>query len=124
MFVKRSRKIIEKFAGANIIRIFSGANFFGQETLGVWQFRGNGVLILTTKELYFELWIPKSRECRIPLESIQKIETTKWHLKKSKNRTLLKIIFTNKKGETDSAAWLVRDLQQWIDAIQRQIDNR
>ncbi|NHK32911.1 MAG: hypothetical protein FK730_16305 [Asgard group archaeon] len=119
MFVKRSRKIIENFPNQDIIRVFAGANFFGQESVGVWQFRGNGVLILTSEELYFELWMPKNRSCRIPIQSIVKVETTKWHLKKTKNRILLKVVFINENGETDSAAWLIRDLEQWINAIEK-----
>lgn len=124
MFVKRSRKIIEKFNNQEIKRVFAGANFFGQESIGVWQFRGNGVLILTSEDLYFELWMPKNRICRIPIQSIVKVETAKWHLRKTKNRLLLKVVFINESGETDSAAWLVKDLESWINLIQNLINKK
>ncbi len=29
-------------------------------------------------------------------------------------RSLLKIVFTNEKGDKDSAAWFVKDLNKWI----------
>ncbi|MBN1328310.1 MAG: hypothetical protein JXA54_02440 [Candidatus Heimdallarchaeota archaeon] len=121
MFVKRSEVIIKQFEEKDIIRVFAGANFFGQESSGVWQIRGNGVLLLTPDELYFEMWMPK-RKTSIPIPSIIKVEATKWHIGKTKNRLLLKVIFTNESGQTDSAAWLVRDLDQWINAIQKLIN--
>ncbi|NHJ85704.1 MAG: hypothetical protein FK734_09600 [Asgard group archaeon] len=118
MFIDRSKKILEKFEGSDIIRSFAGANFFGQESRGLWQFRGNGVLILTSKELFFEMWMPK-KVSNIPIKNIVKVEKAKWHLRKSKNRLLLKIIFINEEGQTDSAAWLIRDLDDWINALDR-----
>ena len=116
MFAKRSKSILEKFEGKDIIRALVGANFFGQESLKLRQVRGNGVFVLTSKELYFEMWMPK-RVYRIPIYSIIDIEETKWHLKKTKSRPLLKVIFTNPTGETDSAAWIVKDLDLWISDI-------
>ncbi|MHA1121367.1 MAG: hypothetical protein ACTSPC_00965 [Candidatus Heimdallarchaeota archaeon] len=123
MFANRSKSILKKFGDKDIIRVFVGANFFGQESLKLRQVRGNGVLVLTSKELYFEMWIPK-RVFRIPLYSIIDFEETKWHLRKTKNRPLLKIIFTNQKGETDSAAWIVRDLDLWVNDILSQMKKK
>jgi len=123
MFANRSKSILKKFEDKDIIRVFVGANFFGQESLKLRQVRGNGVLVLTSKELYFEMWIPK-RVFRIPLYSIIDFEETKWHLRKTKNRPLLKIIFTNQKGETDSAAWIVRDLDLWVNDILGQMKKK
>ncbi|NPE06841.1 MAG: hypothetical protein GNW80_01045 [Asgard group archaeon] len=120
MFAKRSTSILEKFEDKDIIRAFVGANFFGQESLKLRQVRGNGVLVLTSKELYFEMWTP-NRVYRIPIHSIIDFEETKWHLRKTKNRPLLKIIFTNPMGETDSAAWIVKDLDLWINDIRNQM---
>ncbi|NPE09015.1 MAG: hypothetical protein GNW80_12095 [Asgard group archaeon] len=123
MFKKRSNEILEKLEGRETIRVSKGANFFGQESLKLRQVRGNGVLVLTPDELYFEMWLPK-RICQIPISSIIDIEITKWHLKKSKNRDLLKVIFTNFSGETDSAAWLVREPELWISDLRNQISRR
>jgi hypothetical protein len=124
MFAKRSKDIISKFNEVDILQIHAGANFFGQESKGLRQIRGNGVLILTEHELYFEMWVPKNRICRILIRDIIQIEITKWHLKKTKSRPLLKVIFTNNLGKKDSGAWLVRDLDNWIETIQRLVDKR
>jgi hypothetical protein len=123
MFAKRSRCILEKFEEKDIIRYSIGANFFGQESLKLKQVRGNGVLVLTPKELYFELWLPK-RVYQIPIDSIIDIEVTKWHLRKTKSRDLLKVIFTNPTGETDSSAWIVRELDLWINDIRNLMKKR
>ena len=123
MFKKRSKNILAKFEGRDIIRRSVGSNFFGQESLKLRQVRGNGVLILTPRELYFEMWWHK-RVYRIPIDSILDIEMNKWHLKKTKSRDLLKIIFTNHRGETDSSAWIVRDLDLWINDIRNQMRKR
>lgn len=120
MFRKRSEKILGKFHEQDIILSSIGANYFGQESLGVKQIRGNGVLILTDYELFFEMLIP-SREIRIPLKDITKIDNPKWHLKKTRNRPLLKVYFINKNRKEDSAAWQVRELENWNDFLNNRI---
>ena len=55
IFKKRTQEIEEMFLGKNVILMSKGANFFGQQSKGAAkQIRGNGVLILTDKELYRE----------------------------------------------------------------------
>jgi len=112
LFRKKSNKIVEKYAHLGIIVKCKGANFFGQESLGVRQVRGNGVLILTNDELIFEYWIPK-RILRISVSKIHGLEQTKWHLKKTKGVNLLKVRFTNEDGNEDSGAWWVTDIEDW-----------
>ena len=113
MFKKRSNQIIEKFAHLGILKKSIGANFFGQESIGYKQVRGNGVLLLTNEELIFEYWIPK--KClRIPISKIYELEITKWHLKKTKGVDLLKVKFINNEDMNDSAAWWLNDLDTWV----------
>jgi len=118
---KRINEIMEKFKDKKILAEFSSANFFGQESKGSKQIRGNGVLVLTNKEFFFEMWHPKTI-LQIPISSIQRVETPKKHLGKTKFRSLLKVIFENDKRETDSAAWLINHLQQWKESIENLID--
>ena len=66
------------------------------------------------------MYAPK-RQFNVPLKSISKIETTKWHLKKTKSRPLLKVIYTNDMREEDSVAWLVRDLENWLKVLNQTI---
>ena len=70
------------------------ANYFGQESLGTWKVRGNGVLLLTKSQLYFEMWKPK-KQISISVNKISHIENSKSHLHRTVFRPLLKVIFTN-----------------------------
>src|SRR5690606_5453294 len=71
--VARQREASARARYPNARQIDRAASFFGQESLGVAQMRGNGTLILTDADLIFEMWVPK-REFRIPLRSIQSLE--------------------------------------------------
>jgi hypothetical protein len=115
VFARRAQTIGERFPQAKTI--VAGANFFGQESRGVAQLRGNGTLVLTDSELYFELLIPR-REFRIPLASIQAIETVSSHLGKTVGRPLLKVVFLNEAGQNDSIAWYVPDVEGLKQAIE------
>ncbi|MFW9922655.1 MAG: hypothetical protein ACFFDW_05110 [Candidatus Thorarchaeota archaeon] len=121
VFKKRSQQILEQFNQTEIIKSSIGVNFFGQESLSVKQIRGNGVLILTEYQLFFEMWAPK-RQVKIPLKMIITIDTPKWHLKKSKSRPLLKVNYYNEMGKIDSCAWLVRDLKDWLEVLQNMME--
>ncbi len=118
LFKKRIKDIFEPFKGVPMVKFAQNVNFFGQESKGLGQVRGNGSLILTDTELYFEMWTPK-RSLRIHRHMIKKVENPppKWHLKKTKNRLLLKVHFTNDQGQDDSAAWIVPELDQWIQLL-------
>jgi hypothetical protein len=118
LFKKRIKEIFDLFQGSPIITSAENVNYFGQESKGLGQVRGNGCLILTDYELYYEMWTPK-RVLRIPRKNIFRVENPppKWHLKKTKNRPLLKVHFINEEGIEDSAAWIVPHLDQWIQYI-------
>lgn len=90
-----------------------GANFFGVESKGMAQVRGNGVLVLTAADLRFRLWAPE-RTLTIELSRIRELTVVRSHLGRSKGMDLLKVSFENDAGESDSVAWLVRDLQAWL----------
>lgn len=92
------------------------ANIFGIQSKGMKQIRGNGILLLTASQLYFRMLLPK-KELLVPLRSITSVETPKSFLGKTKGRKLLKVDFRNDVEGTDSAAWLVPDLEKWVEAI-------
>ena len=54
IFKKRINEILEKFQDENIFITDEMSNFFGQESFGIWKVRGNGVLLLTEKILFFD----------------------------------------------------------------------
>ena len=117
LFQKRIIEILNKFKAKNIILSLKNANFSGQQSHKSTQIRGNGVLILTAEDLYFEMWRPK-KILQIPISSILKIEITKSFLPKSVFRKLLKVVFTNQEGEEDAAAWWVTSLDKWIEELE------
>jgi len=117
LFKKRIEEIIEKFDNRKIILYSTSANYFGQESKGYTQIRGNGVLILLNEKIYFEMWKPR-KILEIPINKILKITSPRSHLKKSKFKPLLKIHFQNNQNKNDSAAWLIRNLDKWVKNIQ------
>ncbi len=100
------------------IRILTSpmANLFGVKSGGMKQIRGNGILLLTSTQLYFRMLIPK-KELLVPLSSITSVETPLSFMGKTKGMKLLKIDFKNDVGGTDSAAWQVPDLEKWVETI-------
>jgi len=122
LFKERTREIKEKFAGKDILLTSRGANFFGQKSKGLGQIRGNGVLLLTNKELCFGMWTPK-KDFKIPIVAIKSIENPKSFLGKSVLRKLLKINFINDGDDLDAAAWYVKDLNNWTSELERLVRN-
>lgn len=117
--VSRANAISKKFPNARLI--VPGVNFYGQESKGKMQMRGNGTLVLTEEELYFEQLVPR-REYRIPLSAVQGVETPSSFLGKTNFRPLLKVVFKNEGGQTDAMGWIVPDVegaQQVIEAARR-----
>lgn len=115
-YAQRNQQTTEQeYPGARHIE--SGALFFGQESRGVGQMRGNGTLILTGDELLFKQWVV-NKEFRIPLKSIQAIETPSSFLGKTQGVQLLKISYLNESGAADAIAWRVRDLEGLIGKIE------
>jgi hypothetical protein len=119
LFKNRIKEIIAKFQENEIIKVSESANYFGLESKGVKQIRGNGVLILTKEKLFFEMWVKPKTIVEIPINSIQKIESVKSHLRKRRFQKLLKVIFTNERRNLDSVAWLVRDLDDWMQFLEK-----
>jgi hypothetical protein len=116
---KRAAEVMAKFEGRKVYGVTSNANFFGQESKGRGQVRGNGVLVLAEGELYFEMWTPK-RSLRIPFAFIQGVEQARSHLgKRRSGPPLLKVLFTNEKGQPDSAAWQLGKFEEWKSSIEK-----
>ena len=93
-------------------RLLETANFFGQESRGVRQMRGLGVLALREDSLYFERLAPRA-EYTIQLARITGLDTPKVYLGKTYFRPLLKVTYLNDLGRNDSMAWAVRDVAVW-----------
>ena len=92
-------------------------NFFGRQSVGYKQWRGNGILALTDKGIHFRMLLPR-KELFIPLDSIKEISHPRSFLGKSKARDLLRVDYVDDAGEEDACAWLVPSLQWWSEAIE------
>ena len=117
-FKKRKREILTKFQDEEILEISLFSNFYGVASRKYKQVRGNGVLILTKEEIFFGMFIPKT-EIKIPLKSIIEVKAPKWFLGKTRFRPVLAIVFINEQGNTDSAAWEVRNINGWLSRIKQ-----
>ena len=93
------------------------ALFFGQESRGATQMRGNGTLVFDTEEVVFRQWVV-DRVFRVPYRAIQAVETPRSFLGKSQGVQLLKIRYRTDDGAEDSMAWRVRDLDGSMRAIE------
>ena len=96
------------------------ANMFGLNSKGVKQIRGNGVLVLTSSLLYFRMLIP-AKKLLISVSSITGVETPESFAGKTKGVKLLKIDFRKADGKTESAAWLVDRLEEWVSELNKLI---
>jgi hypothetical protein len=119
-FKRRINEIHQKYKDKKLLLVDDISNFFGLESSGVWKVRGNGVLLLTEEELFFEMWKPKI-DLVISIKSIIEVLNPKSHMQRSVFRPLLKILFTNDNGVVDSAAWYVRKLDDWNKALNKLI---
>jgi hypothetical protein len=116
--VRRAEEVAQTLGADRALFIEPAANFFGQESLGRSQVRGQGCLAFTAHEVYFLMWLPK-RAFRVPIRAIRNIDTPPSHLGKAKLRSLLKITFAGRRGGVDSMAWLVGDLAGARAALER-----
>jgi hypothetical protein len=58
------------------------------------------------------------REYRIPLSAVQRVENPSSFLGKTNFRPLVKVVFLNDAGQSDSIAWLVPDVEELTRSIQ------
>ena len=93
IFRKRIEEFMQKYSKRGVL-MKGGANFFGIESDGLMQVRGNGILLLTETDLVFRMFEP-TRDFLIPLAQIVKVELAESHLTKTVFKPLLKVYFTN-----------------------------
>jgi len=109
------RQVATSLDPASVLVADYRANFFGIESAGVLQMRGNGALVLTKTALEFFMFVP-ARRITIPLADVTRTEIVRSHLGKTVFRDLLKVRFDRGAGP-DSIAWYVPDPGAWRDRI-------
>lgn len=116
MRVAGLRRIEHDLRGKPAQRIDDMANFFGLQSVGAVQARGNGCLALGEDALLFAQWVPQ-RDVRIPLHDVIEVDQADSHLGKSTFRKLLRVRW-KVDGREETAAWFVRDVDGWTTALQ------
>ena len=115
-------RIQERFPTEQIVLSETTANYFGLESRGSLQIRGNGVLVLTQDELWFSRLV-KREDISIPTNTIQAVRLVDSHLgKRILGRQLIYVQFEGSDG-ADSVAWLVADPNRWQTEIASLIEN-
>ena len=112
---KAAQDIEERLAGERIV-MRDGANYFGQESKGMGQVRGNGNLILTERMILFRMLAP-SRWIEIPIERVQGVDQVSNFLGKGYGGMILVVNYVSDEGEYDSIGWAVRDVDGWMGEI-------
>ncbi len=105
----------EAVGGEKVYQV-EDCNFFGLQSSGYKQWRGNGVLALTEKGIHFRMYIPR-KYLFVPVEAVREVTDPGSFLGKTKARKLLRVDFTDSSGQEDACAWLVPSLQWWMDAL-------
>jgi hypothetical protein len=111
-----AQEVGDRLGADAIVRLDDVVRFFGLSSAGMFQIRGNGCLAATEDQLLFRLWVPR-REVLIGRAGVTAIDTPRSHRGKATLRRLLRVTYTDMKGEQDAAAWEVRDLDAWLDAL-------
>ena len=120
---KLEEEVRSKFSGKTILMIDKFANFAGQESKGLGQVRGNGILVFVKDMIYFQMLTPKI-ELEIPREKITGFSRENSFLGKMKGIPLIKIDFRNKDGRVDSAGWWVKSPDEWEQVMGEMLSRR
>lgn len=112
--------LANRYSSGDIICHDNMANYFGMESYKGKQTRGNGVLVLAQRELYFLRLLPRMELC-IPLKRIKRIVTPSSFLGKSVLKPLLKVEYQDEDGALNSVAWYVKDLTTFKKSLKLQM---
>ena len=123
LFLKKTQDEAEanfkrKFHDKDVQFLDKNALYVARESDGYSHFRGMGYLVLTDEVLYFERQLDK-KTIEIPVKSILKVERTRRLGAQSPGKLMLKIRFETQSGKEDAIAWKVKDLEQWIEIINK-----
>lgn len=111
-----AQAIEREFAGVDLVRTAPMANYFGLESKGGKQIRGNGALVLTADEVWFQR-AGADGPLRVPRGSITGASVVRSHAGKTVGRPLVRIDFAGADGP-DAAAWYVPDAEAWVAELQ------
>lgn len=113
----RARAEVEVLRGRTPAVLDDAALFFGLQSKGAVQLRGNGCLVLVDDELVFLQWVT-DRVVRVRLADVLEVDTARGHLGKRIARDLLRVRW-RADGAEETAAWFVHDLAAWLEPLRR-----
>ncbi len=113
---KLEHHIQKKFDKREIVGATTNANFFGKQSKGGKQIRGNGALILTKDEICF-IRVAPFEEYKIPLKSVLEVSLPNSFNGKSVFSKLLCIQYKTG-SELDAVAWAVKIPESWEKSIE------
>ncbi len=127
IFLKNKQDELEesfqkRFTGKNILMIDKYALYVAKESDGHSHLRGNGYLVLTGDELFFEREMD-GKIIMIPLSSIIKVDRTRRLGGQSPGKLMLKVEFKTQEGAEDAIAWKVKELEEWLKQITKMAIN-
>lgn len=111
----RARAEVEVLRGRTPVVLDDAALFFGLQSKGAVQLRGNGCLVLVDDELVFLQWVT-DRVVRVRRADVLEVDTARGHLGKRVGRDLLRVRWREGAGE-ETSAWFVHDLAAWLEHL-------
>lgn len=111
-----------RFPGETVVLSDPDANFFGLQSRGASQVRGNGALVLVDSALWFQQMLPE-QDLVIPVADVRAIDLVDGHLGKSVGHKLLHVRFRGDAGD-DAAAWYVDDPEAWRAALAARLSSQ
>ncbi|MEM7538788.1 MAG: hypothetical protein AAF639_41900 [Chloroflexota bacterium] len=108
-------QLAQRYRKSDIV-LNTQANCFGVQSAGLFQVRGNGIIVLTKDELYFNGI--SGLELIIPRRDILAVSRANSHLTRTVFRPLLHVRYRTPFGE-DAVAWIVPDSAQWMSALRQ-----
>mmetsp|Transcript_10957 Transcript_10957/g.17604 ORF Transcript_10957/g.17604 Transcript_10957/m.17604 type:complete len:135 (-) Transcript_10957:174-578(-) len=118
--------INKKFKAKEILLQDNNANNGGLLSAGTGQCRGNGILILTDRLLFFVQYCCGQTEgVEIPLKDVTNIKTEHWWLgKQQPGHEWLVLEWTDVVDQSsNSIAFLLQDMEMWKDELTNRIND-
>lgn len=114
------RKVCRQFEGAVAHAMSSRAYFCGMGRNWDNEWQGWGVLILTGEMLYFRL-CNRALDLNIRLDRVQTAEVGTVKQRFLPSRKGLKVVYRGAGGNPRFATWLVKNPQDWVALLEKQI---
>lgn len=114
---RSARDEMPRRLGGERPELAGNARLIGVQSRGRGQMRGTGTLALISGELVFLMWVPQ-RELRIPREAIESVDSAHGVAGKRVGGKALHVRWRST-GDVDEAAWQVKDLDAWLEALRK-----